>query len=236
MYKNKKILCIVPARSGSKGLKNKNILKIKNKELIYYPIKAGLKSKYIDYVLFSSDSKKFMKIAKKYKAECPFTRPKKFSLDSSTSFEVIKHGIDFLKIYKNKIFDYVICLEPTSPLTTSVDVDESIRKIIDSKSKSLVGVMKSEKFSIPYHFKMDKKRGITPAVKGNDFRKRRQLVKNTFILDGSLYIANIKDYIKYKGFFTSKTIGWIMPKIKNIEIDDIVDFRTIKNYMESMKK
>ena len=66
----------MPARSGSKGLKNKNILKIKKKELIYYPIKAGLKSKYVDYVLFSSDSKKFINIAKKYKAQCPFVRPK----------------------------------------------------------------------------------------------------------------------------------------------------------------
>ena len=67
MYKGKKILCVVPARSGSKGLKQKNILKIKNKELIYYPINAGLKSKFVDYVLFSSDSRKYLKIAKSTK-------------------------------------------------------------------------------------------------------------------------------------------------------------------------
>ncbi len=233
MYKNKKILCIVPARSGSKGLKNKNILKIKNKELIYYPIKAGLRSKYIDYVLFSSDSPKFIKIAKKYKAKCPFIRPKKLSKDSSTSFQVIKHGIEFLKKNINEVFDYVICLEPTSPLTTSKDVDESIAKIINTKSKSLVTVMKSDKFSIPYHFIMSKNGKILPATNNKSFKKRRQLIKNTFILDGSLYIANIKDYLEYKGFFTPKTIGKIMPKIKNFEIDDILDFRIIKNYIEN---
>lgn len=235
MYKGKKILCIIPARSGSKGLKQKNILKIKNKELIYYPIKAGLKSKYVDYVLFSSDSRKFIKIAEKYKAKCPFIRPKKLSRDTSTSYEVIKHAIEFLKENLNKEFEYVICLEPTSPLTTNKDVDNSIKLIIDKRSKSLVSVMKSEKFSIPYHFKMNKSLNIFPATITKNFDKRRQLIKNTYILDGSLYIAKIKDYFNFKGFFTSKTIGMTMPKIKNFEIDDIFDFRIIKNYVERSK-
>ena len=235
MYKGKKILCIIPARSGSKGLKQKNILKIKNKELIYYPIKAGLKSKYVDYVLFSSDSRKFIKIAKKYKAKCPFIRPKKLSRDTSTSYEVIKHAIEFLKENLNKEFEYVICLEPTSPLTTNKDVDNSIKLIIDKRSKSLVSVMKSEKFSIPYHFKMNKSHNIFPATITKNFDKRRQLIKNTYILDGSLYIAKIKDYFNFKGFFTSKTIGMTMPKIKNFEIDDIFDFKIIKNYVEGSK-
>lgn len=235
MYKGQKILCIIPARSGSKGLKQKNILKIKNKELIYYPIKAGLKSKYVDYVLFSSDSRKYIKIAEKYKANCPFIRPKKLSRDTSTSYEVIKHAIEFLKENLNKEFEYVICLEPTSPLTTNKDVDNSIKLIVDKRSKSLVSVMKSEKFSIPYHFKMNKKRNIYPATNSKNYDKRRQLIKNTYILDGSLYIAKIKDYFNFKGFFTSKTIGMPMPKIKNFEIDDIFDFEIIKNFLERSK-
>lgn len=233
MFKKKKILCIVPARSGSKGLKNKNILKIKGKELIYYPIKAAIKSKYIDYVLFSSDSKKYIKIAEKYDAKCPFIRPKKFSYDKSTSYQVIKHGIEFLKKNDNKFFDYIICLEPTSPLTTYKDVDRAIKKIINSKAKSLVSVMKSDKFSIPYHFVKNKNGSIVPFVTGNSFKKRRQLVKNTYILDGSLYVADIKEYFKYKGFFTSKTIYIVMQKIKNFEIDDKLDYKILKNYLES---
>lgn len=235
MYKGKKILCVVPARSGSKGLKQKNILKIKNKELIYYPINAGLKSKFVDYVLFSSDSRKYLKIAKRYKANCPFLRPKKISKDSSTSFEVIRHAIEFLKKNLNKEFEYVICLEPTSPLTSSKDVDNSIRLIIDKRSNSLVSVMKSEKYSIPYHFKMNKNKNIYPATTNKNFNKRRQLIKNTYILDGSLYVAKIKDYLKFKGFFTPKTIGMVMPKIKNFEIDDFFDFKIIKNYLERLK-
>ena len=194
MINGRKILCIVPARSGSKGLRFKNILKIKNKELIYYPIKAALKSKYVDYVLFSSDSIKFINIAKKYKANCPFVRPKNISTDASTSYQVIKHGIEFLEKKENKTFDYVVCLEPTSPLTTSRDVDESIKQIVKTKSQSLLGVMKSDKFSIPYHFVMKKNKKILPFVSNKSFKKRRQLIKDTFILDGSLYIAKIKDY------------------------------------------
>jgi len=235
MFKNKKILCVIPARSGSKGLKNKNILKINNRELIYYPIKSALKSKYIDYILFSSDSKKYNDIAKKYKASCPFVRPKKFSKDKSTSYQVIKHGIEFLREKNKKTFDYIICLEPTSPLTNHKDVDRCIKKIINTKSNSLVSVMRSEKYSIPYHFVLKKDGRILPFVSGNNFKKRRQLIKNTYILDGSLYIAKIKDYFKYKGFFTKKTICEIMPKIKNLEIDDILDYKMIKYYLENKK-
>ena len=186
----------------------------------------------MDYILFSSDSKKFIKVAKRYKANCPFVRPKKFSSDNSTSFQVIKHGLDFLKKNENKTFDFIVCLEPTSPLTSSKDLDKSIRKIINSKSKSLLGVMRSEKYSIPYHFNMNKNNLISPVVLGKNFKKRRQLVKNTYILDGSLYIADVKEYLKHKGFFTSKTIGEIMPKIKNFEIDDNLDYKIIKNYLE----
>ena len=233
MYKGKKILCIIPARSGSKGLKNKNILKIKNKELIYYPIKTSLKSKYIDYVLFSSDSRYFIKIARNYKANCPFVRPKRLSADNTTSYQVIKHGIQFLEKNFNLVFDYIICLEPTSPLTNHIDVDKSIKKIIDKKYKSLVSVMKSEKYSIPYHFDMNKDGKILSTIKNQNFKKRRQLIKNTYILDGSLYIANINDFLKCKSFITSKTIGHVMPKIKNFEIDDILDFRIVKNFIEN---
>ena len=92
--------------------------------------------------------------------------------------------------------------------------------------------MKSDKFSIPYHFVMKKNKKILPFVSNKSFKKRRQLIKDTFILDGSLYIAKIKDYFKYKGFFTSKTIGRVMPKIKNLEIDDVLDYKMIKNYIE----
>ena len=97
MIKGYKVLCVVPARKNSKGLKNKNIQKIKSKEIIYYPIKTGLKSRFIDEVIFSSDSKKYIKIAKKYGASVYFQRPKKISKDTSSSFQVINHAISFLK-------------------------------------------------------------------------------------------------------------------------------------------
>ena len=92
-----KTLCTICARKGSKGLKNKNILKIKDKELIYYPIAAAKNSKYVDYVLFSSDSKKFIKIAKRYKAHCPFIRPKKFSSDNKSIIRKLTSGLAVIK-------------------------------------------------------------------------------------------------------------------------------------------
>ena len=93
----KNFLCIITARANSKGIKNKNLQKINNKELIYYPIKAALKSKFINDVVVSTDSPKIAKISKVYGANVPFLRPKKFALDSSPSSEAIIHCINFLR-------------------------------------------------------------------------------------------------------------------------------------------
>ena len=97
MFKKKKILCVIPARAGSKGLRNKNTAKLGNQPLIAWPIRAALKSKYLDMIVVSTDSLRISKIAKKYGADVPFLRPQKFATDSASSVDVIKHAIKFLE-------------------------------------------------------------------------------------------------------------------------------------------
>ena len=106
MFKGKKILCIIPARKNSKGIKNKNIQKINGKPLIYFPINASLKSKFIDKTLFSTDSKMYQKLASKFGAETPYLRSKNLSKDSTPSFNVIKDILAKLK--KDQIFFDII--------------------------------------------------------------------------------------------------------------------------------
>ncbi len=98
---NKRIAAIILARKGSKGLKNKNIRRLRNKELIFWPINAAIKSKYIDDVFVSTDCPKILKISKNYGAQVPFLRPKKLAQDKSKSFDAIKHWLNFLKKKKN---------------------------------------------------------------------------------------------------------------------------------------
>ena len=97
----KKVLCIIPARKGSKGLKNKNIKMLNKIPLIAWSILVAKKCKQIDEIIVSTDSIKISKIAKTYGAKVPFIRPKKFATDKSSSFSVLKHAIDFFKKKKN---------------------------------------------------------------------------------------------------------------------------------------
>ena len=99
----KKVFALIPARSGSKRLKNKNILQINNKPLIYYTISKSLKSKYINYTLVSTDSNKISKVSTKFGAKVPFLRPKSLSTDKSKMIDVIKHSINFLEKKKNTL-------------------------------------------------------------------------------------------------------------------------------------
>ena len=117
---NKTFLAIIPARGGSKRLPRKNLLDLSGKPLIAWSIEAGLKSKYIDKLVVSSDDNKILDIADTYNIQA-IKRPKKLSNDTATTFDAIKHTIDKLESY-----DYIVLLQPTSPLRNCKHIDESI--------------------------------------------------------------------------------------------------------------
>ena len=128
MIKNKKIIAIITARAGSKRLPNKNILNINGKPIIYYSIKAALKSKFIDRVILSTDSKKILTLGNKYGAETPFLRPKKLSNDTSHHPEVVEHAVSFIE-NSEKIKFMLLCCSPQDPFRTSLNIDEGIKKL-----------------------------------------------------------------------------------------------------------
>ena len=234
MKNNLKILAIIPARSGSKGLRNKNVTKLKNKPLLYYPIRAAKNSKYINKVILSTDSNIYAKLGLKYGAEAPFLRPKKYSLDMASSSSLIVHCINHLKS-KRDYYDYLVLLEPTSPLTTSKDIDDAIKKIILNKCTSLVSVAASEKFSSQNFFKIRKNILNVKNIKEINFHKPRQKLKEYF-MDGSIYISKAKDFIKNKSFITNKTFGYVIKdKVKNLEIDCIEDLNYLNFKLKNKK-
>ena len=140
-FKKKKIICIVTARKGSKGIKNKNISKINGKPLLFYPISNAIKSKHIDKVLLSTDSYSYSRIGKKYGALFNKLRPKKFSGHNSDSVSAVLYEIQYNFKLENIKYDYVVLLEPTSPLTSYKIIDKCIKKLINHNyAKSLIGV------------------------------------------------------------------------------------------------
>ena len=141
MYQNKTFLAIIPARSGSKGLVDKNIKIINSKPLMAWSIEAGLKSKYIDRLIVSTDSEKYAKIAKNFGAEVPFIRPAEISTDKSSRIDVIRHSLEEV----GESYDYIVFLEPTSPLTTERDIDAAIEQLfLEKNAEAIVGVSLSE--------------------------------------------------------------------------------------------
>ena len=126
MRNKKKILCVILARGGSKGIPKKNIFLINGHPLISYSIFAGLNSKYIDKVVVSTDSIKIKNFSQKYGADVPFLRPKKLSLDKTLSVESLKHAVKKCEEIYKTIYDYVIEIPAVSPFRSSKDIDTAL--------------------------------------------------------------------------------------------------------------
>ena len=148
MYRNKKILAIVPARGGSKGIKLKNLKKINKKSLTRIVGEFLSKIKYIDYSIISTDNKKIADEAKKYNLEYFFKRPKKLSGDLVSDHAVVKHALIKAEKYKKKNFDIILLLQPTSPLRTKKHIKNSLDLLIDNNADS---VWTCSKINTKYH-------------------------------------------------------------------------------------
>ena len=222
MYKNKNILCVIPARIGSKGVKKKNLRKLLGKSLFEWPLDEAKKSKFVDKIIISSDSEKIVKTAKKKGVLAPFKRPKKISSDKSTSVDVVLHAINFLES-RSIFFDYVILLEPTSPLTTFKDIDKAIKLLIDNRyAKSIVGVTLNIGRHPYFNYTIENNGIIVPFSKKIK-NLRRQDLPTCYYLNGNLYISEVKYLKKAKSFYHNHTTGYTSEKWKSIEIDDEYD-------------
>ena len=233
---NKKILCIIPARKGSKGLKSKNIKKLNNIPLVAWSILAAKKSKLIKEIIVSTDSIKISKIARKYGANIPFIRPKKFATDKASTFSVIKHAINFYS--KNKInFDYILLLEPTSPLRNYKDIDFCINKVIKNNIDTMVSVTKVIDQHPSFLYSINKKNILKPYIKKpQKLYIRRQDITPMYYLEGSIYISKISTLLRKKTFYHEKTQAFMVEKWRSLEIDDIDDFKLAEFYMKNFKK
>ena len=232
MLNGKKIIAIVPARSGSKGLVDKNIKNLNGKPLMTWSIGAGLGSKYVDKLIVSTDSKKYAEIALDFGAEVPFIRPKEISADTSSRKKVIVHALSFFE-NKGEQYDYIVFLEPTSPLTTTEDLDASIERLLSDVdgAESIVGVSLSE--ATHPDFMVGLENGFLKFLnKGQKSSVvRRQDLEQVYFYDGSLYVSKVDAYLD-KEFYHEKTLGYVTPKWKSLEVDDIYDFIMIEAIMQ----
>lgn len=230
-----KILGLILARGGSKGIKEKNIIKLCGKPLIAWTINSALKSTKLTEVMLSTDSPKIAKIGKKLGVNVPFLRPSKYAKDNSSSVDAIEHAIRWLK-KRGKIYKFVTLLEPTSPLRDHKDIDKAVSKIIKSKADSLVSVSKAESLNPAYLYKKSKTDKIIPFKFYNKKYIRRQNAETVYFLEGSIYISKVLTLLKRKTFCHKNTLMYEVPKWKSIEIDDSLDLILAKAIIKNKKK
>lgn len=231
MINKKKILAIIPARGGSQRLKNKNIKPLSGKELIYYTIREAKKSKYIDRLIISTDCSKISSTAKKYKCEVPFIRPKKYSKNSSTTNSVIKHSLKIIDRGK-ELFDYIVILQPTSPLRKKRHIDEAIEILQNKNVKNVVSVSEI-KYPIEWTGYIDNKFRLRDFFANSKIKKSDYVNGKRYMLNGAIYIYEKNFFLSGKNVFKSNfTRAYIMPANNSIDIDDINDF----NYAELLLK
>lgn len=218
-----RVLALIPARSGSKGLPDKNIKTLNGRPLLSYPIRAACRSKYVDQVLISTDSEKYADIAASHGAVFQGLRPERLASDSAKRSDVILHELS-----KNPGYDILLYLEPTSPLTTHTDIDHALEAYVANEhAKSLVSICFQHAFHPSYAVTMQDNALISPILHSDfdDLPINRQGLSDSYFFDGSLYISDIEYFKSKKEFLHNLTMGFQMPLEKAIEIDSEMDLK-----------
>ena len=223
-----KIISIIPARGGSKGLPKKNILELAGKPLIAWTIESSLKSKYISKTIVSSDCDEILNISSKYGSEI-LKRPDELARDTTPTEPVVEHILQNIKDLGN--YSYLVLLQPTSPLRDEKDIDEAISKLIQEKDATALISVKEIDNKILKAFKITNN-GYLEGISNNKYPfMRRQDLPKVFMPNGAIYIISINEFLKTKRLFSDNAISYLMNEEKSLDIDTIDDFEKIKNYI-----
>jgi CMP-N,N'-diacetyllegionaminic acid synthase len=212
------LIALITARGGSKEILRKNIKLFSGKPLIFWTINAAKKAKCIDRIIVSTDDQEIAEIAKKYGAEVPFIRPAELAKDETPSIDPVLHFIDQVPG-----FDWLMLLQPTSPLRNNFDIDKIFKFCQDNKASSAVSVSEVNKH--PYWmYERDSSFRLRSFINDPPKNTRRQDLPKIYSLNGALYLAKVDWLVKYRSFIGPDTIGFTMPLERSVDLDIIQDW------------
>ncbi|CAL7889495.1 acylneuraminate cytidylyltransferase family protein [Fusobacterium necrophorum] len=229
MYQNKKILAVIPARGGSKGIPKKNILEIEGIPLIAYTLQESQKSKYLDRTIISTDDLKIKEVAEQYGGEVPFLRPVELAQDTSKTIDCIVHAVDSLKKMGEE-YDYVVILQCTSPLRKAWHIDEAIEMIVESKETSLVSVSEVEEH--PILMRTLNQNGTLQNLLNVSSTVRRQDFPSFYKVNGAIYIQKLDNNFNLESNLNDGKLAYVMGKKYAIDIDTLLDIYTVEFYLK----
>ena len=227
MHKGKRFLAVIPARGGSKRLPRKNIKELHGKPMIAWTIEAALRSEYLDDVVVSTDDREIAAISEKCGANVPFIRPAELAGDTARSVDVLLHAIAHFKNELATHFDYVVLLQPTSPLRTSKDIDGAITLLANRGADAVISVC--EVVHPPHWSNTLGEDGNMKGFLPRSISRRSQDFPPYYRLNGSIYILDIQRLIEEKDLFLRDNIyAFKMAREFSLDVDTELDFDLVQ--------
>ena len=225
MIGGRRVLALIPARGGSKGLPGKNIRPLAGKPLLAWTVEAALQAAAPDRVVLSSDDEAIMAAARDCGCEVPFRRPAALATDTASSLDVVLHALDELPG-----FDVLLLLQPTSPLRTAADIDAACALFERQGALSCVSV--SPVAQSPYWmYTLDAQQGLSPLLPLPEGITRRQDLPPVVALNGAIYLADIPWLKRTRSFVGEGSVAYTMPRERSLDIDTEADWRALEQHL-----
>lgn len=236
MYKKRKIIAVITARGGSKGLPGKNIIDLGGKPLLAYTILAGIESELIDTVVVTTDDKKIKRVAIEWGAEVPFLRPAELSNDKAHTPDAVEHAVSFYEKELKKDYDVVVTLQPTSPFRNGNLIDKAIIKFLDDLTLDSLISIKRQDYPPWWMFKLNNNR-LYPYFNYQDgvnvFNLERQQFPKVYRPNGAIYVTWRKYLLENNAIVNPENNGYfVMSENDSIDIDNMSDLYSAKYEIE----
>lgn len=212
------VLGVIPARGGSKRISGKNIRTVGGKPLLAWSVEAAKGSSFIDRVILSSDDTEIMDVGRACGCDVPFVRPAELASDEANSLGVVRHALRNV----DRAYDYVVLLQPTSPLRLSSDIDGAIEKCAGLGAATCVSLGPVD-HSPYWMFHIEKSGTLKHIFPNIPVPHRRDPVSEIFILNGAIYVARANHLLEGGNFLEPDTVAWLMPRERSIDIDTELD-------------
>ena len=227
MIENKKILAIIPARGGSKGIPRKNVKAISGKPMIQYTIEAAKECLYIDKVVVSTEDEEIADISMRAGAIVPFSRPEELATDEAKTIDVVMHAVEFYE-RKAERFDIIVLLQPTSPLRNAEDITKALEYFMRNEQRSLVTV--SEVSESPILMRNFNKENKLEKILEEDSDVRRQDMKKFYRINGAIYINKASE-LNANTSFNDNEMGFVLTQEHGIDVDEPQDLVVAEYYL-----
>jgi CMP-N,N'-diacetyllegionaminic acid synthase len=215
------VLALIPARGGSKGVPGKNVRPVGGRPLIAWTIVAAKASRYVDRTVLSSDDQSIIDAARSFGCDVPFTRPAELATDEADSMSVVRHAMTVLP----ERYDYLVLLQPTSPMRLAQDIDRAIERCVNSGAPACVSVCEPDKS--PYWMFRAGKGDVLEPLLAAEIPDRRQQAPAVLALNGAVYVARTDHLAGGGTFLAPGTVGYVMPKERSFDIDTELDLRIV---------